>query len=180
MKYKMSIMIPPRDNKYIRVMALDPCTKGFGFAVMEGGERLVDWGVVRTGAATGEGFLIRVDGLVKRYRPSALVVEDLAPRYRAGRRADRLCALADYVAAWKTALVWVSRDDVRRVLGGSALTRHGIAVAIADAFPELRQHLPPPRKPWMSEDERMHLFDAMSFLVVARAGFASNDGPSLR
>ena len=28
-----------------RVLAIDPTTKGFGFAIMEGPERLIDWGV---------------------------------------------------------------------------------------------------------------------------------------
>ena len=35
-------------TKDIRVLAIDPSTRGFGFAVLEGPERLIDWGVKET------------------------------------------------------------------------------------------------------------------------------------
>jgi len=34
---------------------------------------------------------------------------------------------------------------------------------IAARFPELARSVPPERKPWMSEDERMAIFDAAAF-----------------
>ena len=36
-------------------------------------------------------------------------------------------------------------------------------------FPEIKRQAPPKRKPWMSEDERMNLFDAVALGVTARA-----------
>ena len=35
-------------TKDIRVLAIDPSTRGFGFAVLEGPNRLIDWGVKET------------------------------------------------------------------------------------------------------------------------------------
>jgi len=35
-------------TKDIRVLAIDPSTRGFGFAVLEGPDRLIDWGVKET------------------------------------------------------------------------------------------------------------------------------------
>jgi hypothetical protein len=36
---------------------------------------------------------------------------------------------------------------------------------LAQRFPELVRYVPPERKPWMSEDERMAIFDAVSFAL---------------
>ncbi len=36
-----------------------------------------------------------------------------------------------------------------------------MARAIAEQFPELVPRVPPVRKPWMSEDYRMSMFDAV-------------------
>jgi len=40
-------------------------------------------------------------------------------------------------------------------------TAEAIAMAIAKRFPELAPRLPRFRKPWMSEDYRMSIFDAV-------------------
>jgi hypothetical protein len=41
-------------------------------------------------------------------------------------------------------------------------TKHDIALVLADRFPELRSWRPRRRKAWMSEDERMNIFDALA------------------
>ena len=47
-----------------------------------------------------------------------------------------------------------------------ATTKYEGAVAIAKRFPELAPRLPRFRKPWMSEDYRMSIFDAVGFALV--------------
>ena len=41
-----------------------------------------------------------------------------------------------------------------------------IAIAIAERFPELAPRLPRSRKPWMSEDYRMSIFDAVALALT--------------
>jgi hypothetical protein len=41
-----------------------------------------------------------------------------------------------------------------------AVTKHKIAEAIAKHIPALSLYVPPARKPWMSENARMGIFDA--------------------
>ena len=41
-----------------------------------------------------------------------------------------------------------------------AMTKHRIAETIAKHIPALNLYVPPARKPWMSEDARMGIFDA--------------------
>ncbi len=37
---------------------------------------------------------------------------------------------------------------------------------VAERFPELARYLPPERKPWMSEDLKMAIFDAAAFALA--------------
>src|SRR5213594_542544 len=78
--------LPPRSN--VRVLAIDPTTKGFGFVIFEGPERLIDWGVAYVGRDKKAGALLRVTALLRRYDPDILVIEDHASR--ACRRRDRV------------------------------------------------------------------------------------------
>jgi hypothetical protein len=61
----------------------------------------------------------------------------------------------------------VSRREVQKRFVHSGTTKYEIAVAVARLFPELTSRLPRQRKPWMSEDKRMSIFDAVSFALVA-------------
>lgn len=58
----------------------------------------------------------------------------------------------------------VSRLVVQRILGHR--NKAAIARALADRFPELRSRMPRVRKLWTTEDERMHIFDALALAVV--------------
>src|SRR2546426_6156643 len=76
-----------------RVLAIDPITRGFGFAVLDGPRLLVDWGVRATKPTPKpvDRALREVTRLVEGYRPDRIVVEDcLVARSRRGRRSQRL------------------------------------------------------------------------------------------
>src|SRR5882672_2531225 len=71
-----------------RVLAIDPISRGFGFAVFEGPERLIDWGVAHVrGEDRQAKCLKRVAGLVQRYEPGIVVVENWGKP--GGRRRER-------------------------------------------------------------------------------------------
>ena len=60
-----------------------------------------------------------------------------------------------------------SRAKVKQTLGESgASNKYEIAIAIAKRFPELTTRLPRFRKPWMSEDYRMSIFDAVALALT--------------
>src|SRR6266702_597925 len=63
-------------TKDIRMLAVDPSTRGFGFAVLEGPNRLIDWGVKETKTNKNVKSLKLIDDLIDRYQPSVIVVED--------------------------------------------------------------------------------------------------------
>jgi hypothetical protein len=60
-----------------------------------------------------------------------------------------------------------SRRTVQAVFSTSQdVTKYQIAETIVERFPELTPCQPPLRKPWMSEDSRMSIFDAAAFALT--------------
>jgi Holliday junction resolvasome RuvABC endonuclease subunit len=155
-----------------RVLAIDPTTKGFGFAILEGTERLVDWGVAQVGTPKHARSLRRADQLIQEYLPDVMIVEDAAgDGSRRCERVERLLRDLRALAAKRGLRTWsFGRGAVRKAFASAgATTKEQIAGVLAAWYPELLLRLPPPRKPWMSEDERMGIFDAAA---LARTYFA--------
>lgn len=154
------------DAKRNRLIAFDPSTRGFGFAVFEGKGNLIDWGVVRI--ASDREFITRAAGMIDRYKPVAVAVEDVQHRHASNRAVRRINAIARYATTFKIALLKRTRVNVLVTLGMPRATKHEIACQIAEIYPEeLRVHLPPKRRPWMSEDDRMNIFDAVGLGLSA-------------
>src|SRR5439155_17402959 len=83
-------------TKDICVLAVDPSTRGFGFAVLEGPDRLIDWGVKETKVNKNRRSLMLIDDLIDRYQPSVLIVEDYAGK--GSRRCRRIQTLIDGIS----------------------------------------------------------------------------------
>lgn len=154
-----------------RVLAIDPSPPGFGYAVLEGDARLVDWGLAHvTGANKNAKSVGRCADLLRLYRPQVLAVEDCASQ--ACRRRDRARVLiheftvvAQRLAVETTVVTW---HQIRCALDvGPQANKEAIMARLARAFPELADRKPPHRRPWMSEDPRTSIFDAAGLAVVA-------------
>jgi hypothetical protein len=153
-------------RRFLRVLAVDPSTRGFGYAVFEAPEMLVAWGTTDIRQDKERVALRKIGELLRRYEPSVLVVEDCA--HVTARRTARIARLAEQMlAVARTQGVpgyAVSRAAVyKHFAQANAQTKYEIAVALADRFPALLLRLPPKRKPWQSESPRTSIFDAAAF-----------------
>src|SRR2546422_7703035 len=83
-------------TKDIRVLAIDPSTRGFGFAVLEGPNRLIDWGVKETKTNKNARTLKLVEDLIDGYLPNVIVVEDYAGK--GSRRCRRIQGLINDIS----------------------------------------------------------------------------------
>lgn len=156
--------------KHIRILAIYPSSRGFGFAVLEDGT-LVDWGFAKSFAKTKEAFLTRLENLVDRYRPSHMTLEDFT-RSRRRDAVRRFVAIAlAYACQRAIQTTLVSRTEVRAGLhlGGNA-SNHDVAVCISRRFTELAPLLPRRRRLWESEAERIQVFQAVGLAVAAMCG----------
>jgi hypothetical protein len=152
-----------------RILAINPTHRGFGFVVLEGPGLLVDSGIRDVRRAKNARSTEEVARLLKLYRPEVLTLEDSAARgsRRRGRVKQLIVQISQLAKHSRIAVRKVPRLKVRTAfLRLEASNKHQIARVIAAQFPELTSLLPPERKPWMSEDTRMAVFDAAAFALV--------------
>lgn len=152
-----------------RVLAIHPCTRGFGFAVLEGRETLLDWGRKEIRRDKHARSLQQIKLMLAYYRPDVVVVEDY--RDRSCRRCLRVRELIrDIMALAKERKIRTrsfSRRAVRAAFSDStAVTRYAIAGTIIQRLPALAPWRPPVRKPWMSESHRTVIFDAVALALT--------------
>lgn len=152
-------------SSHQRRLAVTPSTRGFGFAVLEGG-KLVDWGVKAVTGDKNPRSLTKVEELLTFYQPTCLVLEDP----NSSRHAPRIRKLHTQLVrlAGKHPVKVLTRAQVRRAFFAEGHgTNHELAVQLAARFPEeLGSRLPPKRRPWQSEDSRMSIFAAVALAVA--------------
>ena len=153
----------------LRVLAIDPGTRGFGFVVLEGPCSLVDWGTKEVKTDKHTRSLQKIGALIDTYQPDVMVIEDIADK--TCRRCPRVRELLRGVSqlAWekKIKMRKFSCLKVRHAFSEvQAVTKHEVTGVITARFPELAPWQPPLRKAWMSEDERQAVFDAMAFALT--------------
>jgi Holliday junction resolvasome RuvABC endonuclease subunit len=150
------------------ILAVAPFSRGFGFAVFEGPRNLIDWGVKEIRSDKNNISLKKIESMIDFYWPDILIIED--PRGE-NRRRTRVRILLDSINKLgkekKVTMRSFTRPMVRQAFETiGAATKFQISQVIADEWPELKPYLPRFRKPWMSEDCRMSIFDAISLAIT--------------
>ena len=144
-----------------RTLGIAPTSRGFGYAVLEDGELLVDYGLTHQRPPDEERLLLRARVLIRRHRPDVLMLRD--PKgSRLGERSlkllERLAVLGDVEGL---EVFRPTVEDQRRHFAGEGATKHDRARAVAERLPDLRPRLPRKRKPWEKEDEWMAVFEVV-------------------
>jgi Holliday junction resolvasome RuvABC endonuclease subunit len=151
------------------VLGLYPTPHGFGWILFEGPLAAHDWGTSVTRTNKNATCLARIEAIIERYAPGIIVLEQF--ERGATVRADRLqhlCRAIVHLANNRGIETRVySRAAIRTCFASiGARTRQEIAQAIATHVDALRPRTPPLRKAWMSEDDRMSLFNAAALALT--------------
>jgi len=157
-------------NNTVRILAIAPTARGFGYAVMEGSRRLIAFSNKSILRNKNERTLVWVAKLIRRYEPAVMVL----PAVNAAdtRRAKRIKQLQQQLAVLATQhklkVKLITATKVReQLLGQIKGNKQSQAEMLAGLFPiELAPRLPPKRKVWKSEDPRMDIFDAAGLAVA--------------
>ena len=154
----------------LRLLAIAPSSRGFGFVVMEGEDSLVNWGVKEAKGDKNIISLAKVEALIAQYQPDMLVLHDMTDARRAARIKELNQDLLALAATRKLKVKLISDQQVKRVFFADGEgTKHTRAEIIAARFPDqLSFLLPPKRRTWESEDGRMCMFDAVALALVYR------------
>lgn len=146
------------------VLAIYFQSPGFAFVLFQDRLNPIDWGAREiAGPARAKRSLKHVGALLALHTPDVLLLQDTSRR--GTRRAPRIQALNSQTAQLaKQRGIPVRTYSRAQVLDYfkefGATTKQSIAEAIAGDIPALSLYVPPPRKPWKSEDPRMGIFDA--------------------
>ena len=156
---------------HFRILAVAPTTRGFGFAIIEGKEALIDWGCKAIHGDKNTQSVAKVERLIKKYLPEVLVLQDASAEH--SRRSPRIKQLSQLLIAvaqlHKIKFALISKAKLSRIFfDKSSGTKHDLATILALRFPELSDQLPPKRRPWTSEDSRMDIFDAVALALAFR------------
>ena len=169
-----------RFQRYELVLAVYPNTRGFAFVVFEGALAPFDWGVKEMrGPRKHKRCLKTIVEIVNQYQPDFLVVQDtsLQGTRRASWVTNLNAAVVELAEGRGTPVYAYSRADVQSAFAYLGLpNKQALAEVIAKHIPAFERYVPPPRKPWMSEDARMGLFDAAALGLV----FFQREGGSER
>lgn len=156
--------------RYNLVLAVYPNTRGFAFVAFEGPFSPVDWSAREIrGRHKNQRCLIGVTALLERFQPDVVVLQDMSST--GTRRAHRLrvlnAGIGELAEERGIPVFAYSRIQVRQAFESFGLTtKHSIAETIAKHIPAFDRYIPPPRKPWMSEDPRMAVFDAVALALT--------------
>ncbi len=82
-------------TKELRALAIDPSTRGFRFAVLEGSNRLINCGVKETKVDKNRRALKLINDLIDEYQPNAIIVEDYSAK--GSRRCRRVQELIEAI-----------------------------------------------------------------------------------
>jgi len=155
-----------------RILAVSLSSRGFGYAVMEDGGALVDYGKTTVKGEKNALALARIGKVIARSVPDQLVLQDVNARgtFRCSRikRLDRRIVALSRKRKLRVAKI-AARELRRLLLGSESGTKLEMAELMAKRFPdELSARLPAGRRPWESEDARMDIFGAVGLAVAHR------------
>jgi hypothetical protein len=158
-----------KGSKQFRILAVSLSSRGFGYAVLEGNNRLISYGHKIIYKSKNRRSLAHICKLIISNEPEVIVLRSV--KAKGTHRAPRIKKLHMQVVALakkhKLRVVEISGPQLRNALLGSPkATKHELAESLAKQFPdELASRLPPPRKIYKSEDSRMDTFDAVGLAV---------------
>jgi Holliday junction resolvasome RuvABC endonuclease subunit len=157
------------------VLGLHPSSRGFGWALFEDAQSLLDWGTVDIRNDKNATALSRIEFLLDKHQPAVLAMErhDAAGTRRSQRIGRLYAAIAERATARGISVQRYSRSEISSSphLKG-ARTREEVASAVADCLNVLRPRLPKPRPIWVGERSGMSLFCAAACALTYYASRA--------
>ncbi len=154
------------------VLAIDPTSRGFGYALFEGSLSPINWGVKEARIKNkfkNARYIKMIEELIEFYGPEVIVIEKHSDdeSKRCKRVQQLLSEISSLAKRRKVTLRSFSRQDINNYFSSyGAKTKYKIAITIAQWLPEFAPRIPNFRKAWMSEDYRMAIFNAVSLILT--------------
>jgi hypothetical protein len=159
-------------NQERTILSIAPSTTGFGFALMRKAAILVDYGMKWNPKKSDKNkyTLKAVEKMINRHSPGVIVLPNASER--GSRRAERIRKLVREIASLArergiTVKLVPQKELQEQFFENIKGTKYDRAKILAQRFPQDLAHLlPSKRQPWMPEDPKMDMFDAVAFGTV--------------
>lgn len=156
-------------QRYNLVLSVHATARGLAYVLFEGEANPVDWGRAECrGPLKNHLCIDRFIGLIELHCPDVVILQDHDDliRRRSNRAGQLAWAFAAHAEGHGIPFVTRSRRDVLTAFAHLCpCTKQAIVKEIIEMIPVFAQHTPRIRKPWMSEDARMGLFDAAALAL---------------
>jgi hypothetical protein len=156
-------------DKYLAVLAVHPTARGMGWAIATSPLTFIDWGIIRARGDKNATCLRRITELIETFSPAVIVLRHASgsSRRRVKRIQRLVTAIVQLAHNRNIELQMFAEKQIRSHFERfGAKTREDIAQFLASNIDALSSRIPPKRKPWMSEDARLGLFDAAALVVA--------------
>lgn len=157
----------------IKVLALEPSTRGIAFAAFGNNGDLIDWGGRETRFAKNAKCRLEARIIARGFAPALIVIEDGdAPgSTRRARIRELLRALAQDLTDEGYVVGRLPRRRVREYFCRySASSKEDLVNALCHLYPQLSERRPAPRRAWQSEPYSYPLFEAAALGITAIEG----------
>lgn len=155
------------------ILSVAPSVEGFGFAFFDGIWTPIDWGFREVRGEKNSGACAHVEALIDRFKPDVLLIEDCLEdnatmRWKRSPRVKQLLLELEALGRNKNILIArYTREQIRECFAQfEATSKYEIAETISRNLPEFTAQLPPPRKLWLPENNRMNVFHAVSLIFT--------------
>ena len=154
-------------EQHQRVLAIDPKVRGFGYIVFEEPQLPIDWGTVEIRFNLHCRSIQRIKKLMDFYQPDVVILEGTKDSLRNTRTKKFISAMVTLSKKQSVAVVQYSKSDVFDTFAQlGKRTKHEIATAIAEWFPELSHRLPNKRQNYETEAADYAIFDAAALAIT--------------
>jgi len=152
----------PRNNiEQMLVLGIAPSSRGVGFAVMEGENTLIDWGVKTVKGDKNAQSIAKVADLIDHYSPDVIALEDV--QSKEFRRRSRVQSLIGEILEMARGEHIKVKTFSRKQMHSAHGTKHASAQYYANRFKEeLGFRLPAKRRLTTGEPYQMDIFDAVA------------------
>ena len=151
------------------ILALFPNVVGLGYVCLENPQTLLKAGIMQVRPMSNKKALNHVKDLVGIFNPKIVILRDFdTHKPRKNKLIQQLLnEITTYAKEKHIRTFQYSRQQIRDVFElHGATSKYEISKQIITWFPTLADRAPKKRKPWLPEDSKMGIFDAMALAIA--------------
>lgn len=149
------------------ILSIYPNSRGFGFACLELGSRVIDTGLIEISPVDNEKCLARIKHFMDYFKPALVTLRDTNKLGKKGKRITKLTnAITELAIERDLPTYYYSREQVKFCFEQfGANDKYEMSQKIIEWIEEMKPLAPKKKKFYETEDYHMGVFDALSLAI---------------